>query len=313
MTPSPFSDAAGAPRAPLDGPRDREPDSAARQIAALTAELQQREELIETLTAQLEQAAEQLDRLHRSGADRQLRTSAAPGGGVLPGELFEQQAALLERLESVLGEWDELQGAALLRRLDARLEKLIELLRGDAREESSPPAGSDRPVDPIPANEGNAPAVVPASVSGEEPPSADEPLELPPPPPAIAEEEQDVEVLRSGLVARDEYIAALIRELRCRRPPTPIPWDALQNCPQELTERLRTLEHQMQTEVQREELALSLERARLARERAELDRIRARLEREIRQLGQAKEAVPAIEDEEQPRSSTWRSLFGKRT
>lgn len=312
MSPSPFSDGTGASRAPLDGSRDREPDSAARQIAALTAELQQREALIETLTAQLEQAAEQLDRLHRSGADRQLRASASPGGGVLPGELFEQQAALLERLESVLGEWDDLQGAALLRRLDARLEKLIELLRGDVREEApSAAAESDRPADAAPTNADTPPATDAAGAGGE-PPPADDPWELPPPPAPIGEEEQNVEVLRGGLIARDEYIAALIRELRCRRPTTPINWEALQNCPAELEQRLRALEHQMQTEVQREELALSLERARLARERAELDRIRARLEREIRQLGQAKEVLPA-DDEEQPRSSTWRSLFGKRT
>ncbi len=312
MSPSPFSDGTGASRVPLDGSRDREPDSAARQIAALTAELQQREALIETLTAQLEQAAEQLDRLHRSGVDRQLRASASPGGGVLPGELFEQQAALLERLESVLGEWDDLQGAALLRRLDARLEKLIELLRGDVREEApSTAAESDRPADAAPTNADTPPATDAAGAGGE-PPPADDPWELPPPPAPIGEEEQNVEVLRGGLIARDEYIAALIRELRCRRPTTPINWEALQNCPADLEQRLRALEHQMQTAVQREELALSLERARLARERAELDRIRARLEREIRQLGQAKEVLPA-DDEEQPRSSTWRSLFGKRT
>jgi len=312
-------------------------DDAGRQIVALMAELQQREQLIETLTERLEEAAEQLDRVRRTGSDRQVRGGG--GGGGFPPELVERQIAIFDAMEQSLIEWQDLQGAALLQRMDLRLEKLIDLLRGDGGGESadqydqqassgqygshygaahggtqaaSPDqAGSSRTAGDGSASNAAHSAAEVDSVSGDEPP-----LELLEPPPPVADDEQNPANLQAHLLARDEYIGYLIRQLRQRRPTPRIDWERLRECPAEFETRLKSLEQRLHSDLQREELALSLERAKLARERAELDKIRTRLEREIRQLGQpGQPAAPGKEarsEPEEPKSNTWRSLFGKK-
>ncbi|MCA9055507.1 MAG: hypothetical protein KDA75_16815, partial [Planctomycetaceae bacterium] len=100
--------------------------SAAEQLAAMAAELQQRDQLIETLTERLEEAAEQLDRIHRTGGNR-----GGGGSTAMPAEALEYLYSVAERTDQMVGEWTELEAGHLLCRLDARIENLIEVLRGD--------------------------------------------------------------------------------------------------------------------------------------------------------------------------------------
>ena len=80
------------------------------QLTTLEAQLQEKEQLVAALTERLEQAAEQLDRLHRTGADRAMRT----GGGGFPAEMVEQQKQLVDDLQRSVQQWEDMQPGAML-------------------------------------------------------------------------------------------------------------------------------------------------------------------------------------------------------
>jgi hypothetical protein len=306
--------------------------SPAEQILMLTAELQERDRLVELLTERLEQAAEQLDRIHRTGADRGPRPA---GGGGLSGEAAERQAAVNERLDALLEAFEQIQAPALLERIDLRLDKLVHLLRdgcgaNESRESSAhrtpgpaatpgngpdgwaelkakllkdqPAAAASAPVASAPSP--GACAAAPAAAAAE--PEADE-LPITEPPAPFAEGESDPQVLATAVQARDAYILSLINEFRRYRRSQPIDWESVKDCPEELHKRLQRLEHRLLQEVKREELALSLERARLAREQAQLEQLRTRLDKEIRRLGSS---APA--EAEEPTTGSWSRVFGRK-
>ncbi|MCA9052422.1 MAG: hypothetical protein KDA75_01230 [Planctomycetaceae bacterium] len=308
--------------APLNSPSSSGPAAAAApaasQIAELTAELQQRDQLIEVLTERLEEAAEQLDRVHRSGGDRALRAGGGGGlGGGVPGEVFDRLLEVADRTEVMAAEWEEVQGGALLNRIDIRLEKLIEIIRGDAPAPEPSPAmmhGSAAENGSRPADHESAAAYSASAVRDDSSDAEAEPeIELADAPQPIDDAESHPETLFQAVRARDEYIEYLIRELRRKHPYRPIDWEALQSCPEEQTAQLKVLETRLQSEIQREELALSLERAKMGRERMELDKIRSRLEREIRGLGKgaAKEETQE-QDQTIDQNSRLARLFGRK-
>jgi hypothetical protein len=329
-----------APLAPQDPRVSRSPQprddhdaaSPAEQILVLTAELQERDRLVELLTERLEQAAEQLDRIHRSGGDRGARPG---GGGGLSGEAAERQAAVTDRLEALLESWEQAQAPALLERIDLRLDKLVQLLRdggGTADEHPEPqiqrassPAASpgsgpegwaelkakllkDQPAGAAPVSVAT-PSTLVASAAPAAATVEQEPEEAPiaEPPAAVSEGETDPQVLTAAVQARDAYIVSLINEFRRYRRLQPIDWESVKDCPEELRQRLERLEHRLDQELKREELALSLERARLAREQAQLEQLRTRLDKEIRRLGSN---APADADEQE--GSSWTRMFGRK-
>jgi hypothetical protein len=294
--------------------RDLEGNSAAEQLAALTAELQQRDQLIETLTERLEEAAEQLDRIHRSGGDRGGRG----GPAAMPAEALEYLYSVAERTDQMVGEWAEVQAAHVLNRLDARIESLLETLRGDGGRASSgytPPTSflstsspaSNAPPPAPPAHEAGA-VESPAALEEEQL------VELKDPPALVSDSELDPSKLHTAIRDREDYISYLISELRRRHPRHPVDWSALQNAPEELLTRLQNLERRLQSELQKEELALSLERARMARERNELEKIKSRLEKEIRLLGAPapKEPEPAPTRTGADETGGLRKLFSRK-
>jgi hypothetical protein len=281
--------------------------SPAEQIAELMAELQHREQLVEALTQRLEETAEQLDRLRRAGAERGQLAGAFDAGAGLGTDVLRRQVQMADRVENVLNDWEEVDGAATLKRLDIRMEKLIDLIReslyGTGSQESSErdtgyssrESSSDHSGET--SREGAAAAPSAPAATATVPvaePVVEEPLELVEPPPPVAETEADPAALKVAVLLRDEYIAYLLRELRKRRPVTKIDWVALHQAPAEFVAQLKRLEQRLQIEIQKEELSLSLERARLSREQVELQKIRSRLDREIRRLGGGAEQ-PAVE------------------
>lgn len=92
-------------------------------ISKVKAQLQEKEELVAALTERLELAAEQLDRLHRTGADRGPRS-----GGGFPAELIERQETLVDDLQRAVQQWEDMQAAALMGRLEVQITELRDLI-----------------------------------------------------------------------------------------------------------------------------------------------------------------------------------------
>ncbi len=89
----------------------------------LTHKLVDRDRVVQALTARLEQAAEQLDRLHRSGADR--------GGKLLsgiPSEVIDEQRELIGDLREAIERWEELQSSTGMARFETQLNELRDML-----------------------------------------------------------------------------------------------------------------------------------------------------------------------------------------
>lgn len=86
--------------------------------------LEEKDQLIQALTGRLEGAAEQLDRLKRSGADRGMRVS----GGMSP-ELAEQQRTVLENLSETVERWEEVQPRETFDRLELKIDDLRTMMQ----------------------------------------------------------------------------------------------------------------------------------------------------------------------------------------
>jgi len=98
------------------------------QLEVLQEQLAYKDELVAELTARLEEAAEQLDRLQRSGV-----RAATTGGPALPGDLVDEQRQLTQELSSAVRDWQEMNAAVLLSQIDGRLRDLQEQLAGQPR------------------------------------------------------------------------------------------------------------------------------------------------------------------------------------
>jgi len=107
---------------------DTEINSDENHLETLQARLADREQLVEELTSRLEQAAEQLDRLRRSGADRGGRVIQ----GGLPDELVQQQRELTEELQAAVQQWCDMQPTALLSRVEMQVSELRDLVADGA-------------------------------------------------------------------------------------------------------------------------------------------------------------------------------------
>ena len=94
-----------------------------KRIHTLQDTLKERDQVVQMLTERLEQAADQLDRLQRTGVGR--GSSVAVG---LPTELIENQQSLMEQLSRVLGDWEETQAGQTLARIESRITELRELV-----------------------------------------------------------------------------------------------------------------------------------------------------------------------------------------
>jgi len=83
------------------------------ELARLEEQLCEKDELVAVLTERLEQAAEQLDRFRRTGSGRGVRLASG-----LPTELVDSQKSLITKLEHAVAQWEDLQAAAALGRLE---------------------------------------------------------------------------------------------------------------------------------------------------------------------------------------------------
>lgn len=94
-------------------------------IELIQNQLREKEQLVAALTERLEQAAEQLDRLRRTGADKGRRPL---GGGGLPTELVDEHKSTLEDLKRVIARWEDIQAEAALGRIETQIVELRDLV-----------------------------------------------------------------------------------------------------------------------------------------------------------------------------------------
>lgn len=307
------------------------------RLEALEAQLAEREQLVAALTERLEQAAEQLDRLHRTGADRGVRAGIA---GVPP-ELIAQQQKLVADLQRAVEQWEAMQPGAFFGRLESQLGNLQEMVQSidrsgsatetdsafrygsgnsghgysdhsEQRRSESPrsildfmkasqqqEAGSQEPEKPV--------ETAPTSTGVID-------VELPPledPPASIDQGTATTEELREACSARDNYIAYLLQRLQKIESLGHVPnsWAGLENLPDDQRARLEALEHRLQETARVAEVELSLQRAKLAREEL---RIRVMDEQIQKDLKRAKNAADSQADESGDQSgSRWKRMLGR--
>lgn len=321
--------------APLDGDEPAECESAAASdssidaVAAFSEALHEKDELIAALTSQLEETVEQLDRLHRQGADRMSPRSSGPAAG------FGGDPQTTDRLNQWLDQWDERQPIDVWTRIEQRIEELANHLGSHPNAHShhepaplaaliaTPDAAPQAPLsweetkrrmlgelaDPEPALIAEpGPA---AEIAVPEEPVSTAQVEYPA---AVDLETADRPQLAQAIETRDRYISYLTHRLRASEMRQPVDWHALNQAPADLRQQLEDLENRYREHLRREECEMALERARLAREQARLQQDRHRLEQQMRRSGinadDYKTPAPAGRNGDEDRS--WLNVFGRK-
>ena len=94
-----------------------------KRVQTLQESLKERDQVVQMLTQRLEQAADQLDRLQRTGGGR--------GGAVatsLPPELIENQQQMSAQMSQLLEQWEELHATQMLTRIESQISELHDLV-----------------------------------------------------------------------------------------------------------------------------------------------------------------------------------------
>jgi len=104
----------------------------------LQSRLREKEQLVAALTDRLEQAAEQLDRLRRTGVDKGRR----PAAGGFPIEVLEDHKQTLEDLKRVITRWEDMQAEVTLGRIETQIGELRDLVASGGMAASHPAAAA---------------------------------------------------------------------------------------------------------------------------------------------------------------------------
>ncbi len=319
------------------------------RVESLEAQLADRDQLVAALTERLEQAAEQLDRLHRTGADRGMRS------GILgiPPDMIEQQQKLVEDLQQAVQQWEDMQPGAFFGRLESQLTQIHDLVlnyggpgggqhgagqhptdavftRGDSRSESSSsrrnPSDSPRSVlDFMKASfaENNPPAAEQAQSSDTATPggASDSPppilsIELPPlqdAPEPVDTHTATREELAQACNARDNYVIYLLQRLRQIESMGHVPnsWTGLEDLPDQLRARLESLEKRLEETLRLAEVELSLQRAKLAREEVRIRVIDEQLQKDLKRARlDSSSAADGDGGKDEQAGSRWKRMLG---
>lgn len=295
----------------------------------LQQQLAAKDQLVRALTDRLEEAAEQLDRVHRTGGDKGGRTvgGSESGGSASP---------LLEKISRSLQAWDEVDPGEAFGRIEERLDELREMLEGAVVSGGGAQAapkksdtlsgwekmkaqlmegdGSAAPAKPSRPQPQSAPTPKPAPTpeTAGETPEADEPapqpaqvkhveeprrpiteLQLPEP---VDFETAITTELHEAIEVRDQYIGELSRRLRSAESRTqqPVDWEVLNNAPDDLREKLQQLEAELTDTLRIAEVDLSLERARLSRVETRIRDMQRKVEKKLQQ------SIGAVANTESP-------------
>lgn len=292
---------------------------------SLQEKLNQKEQVVQALTTRLEQAAEQLDRLRRSGADRGGKLLAG-----IPAEVIEEQKTLINDLKATIKSWEELQGESAMGRVEAQLIELRKMLaeqlelKKQIEVEKAAPAHSKAgaagkkssweqmkqqllggekqgapgaPSIPGAVNDVRIPGAEPAQ-TGKDVEAAEEKIptiEIKPRPEQVKDlETAEPAVLREAIVAREKHIdhlMAVIDQLK-------------QQSGSAEVEQMKTRQAELEEQLRKTEVEMAQERSRLSRKEAELQKLAKSLES---QPGgeKPKEGQPKEE-----KSSRWSRFLG---
>lgn len=294
---------------------------------SLQEKLNQKEQVVQALTARLEQAAEQLDRLRRSGADRGGKLLAG-----IPAEVIEEQKSLINDLKATIKSWEELQGDSAMGRVETQLIELrkmlaeqLELKKQIEVEKAAPAQSKAGPGKKssweqmkqqlLGGEKQGAPGApsIPGAVNdvripgsetdqaGEAEKSADEADEIqeikinPRPQPVENLEKAEPAVLRAAIDARDKHIDHLMGVIGQLKQ---------QSGSAEL-EQMKTRQAELEEQLRKTEVEMAQERSRLSRKEAELQKLAKSLESQSGPGSDKKETPPKEE-----KSSRWSRFLG---
>lgn len=290
----------------------------------LKNDLLAKEELITALTDRLEQAAEQLDRLRRSGADRGWR-----GGGGMPSDVIQDQRAAVEELKQIAARFDEMQAATTLGRLEMQVSELRDLIVALPQTSSRTDNGAQKPatlsgpagatgfapprpgggtwwdrqkaamLDESPPDESdNSSTEMPAEAIAEcdsddqgsrscLPDFSGFTFEISPLPPEPDWESLTLETACELLRQRDALIAELREPLVQAEMANLFSqgFGSVELLPDDLRTELSDLQDQWEVRFRKHETELSIERARLAREQMQAKQLQEQLRKQLAESG----------------------------
>lgn len=285
------------------------------EIADLHRQLGVKDELITALVGELEQVVEQLDRIQRTGVNKSQPTS--PGGGALMGPIGGEHQQVLSDMQRVVEEWESLQAASILTRIESEVAEIRSLMLRGAVTPTQEGARLELPHDELDdvmsqleqqgRNSSLADTVIEgtswesmkrqmlgleeadskvASIDLEVTLADDADLGVGVAPADINFELATESELRAACAERDAYIVQLIRMVRSRRSVAlPSDWSDVADVPEELRARVNQLAERLDEQVQFAEVEMSLERARLSRERTQVQHDREKIEKHLKRLG----------------------------
>lgn len=268
----------------------------------LREQIDGKNELIAALVAELEQVVEQLDRVKRNGADRSRGTATAAG---LPPEVVEEHQQVLGELQRCVQQWEEMQAASALGRIEAELSELRSLITSGYQSDSTRETvdldqvmsrlSSESLLDHDKPSAGSNWESMKRQMLGEPEPADEEPsvdndlsvllagIDAPIP---IDFDSASIESLKRACAERDTYIVQITRWIRTHRAVTvPDNWSEIQAVPDELKRQVEHLSSRLEEQVRLAEVEMSLERARLSREKSQVQADRAVMEKHLKRLG----------------------------
>ncbi|MHC4879702.1 MAG: hypothetical protein ACYTGL_24885 [Planctomycetota bacterium] len=300
--------------AELNSPEPQE-DVCGPRVVELERRLAERNQLVEILTERLEQAADQIDRLQRTGG---ALKSDAPAG--LPLEFINEHRELAQRLEQFHGAWEERYEGPSLRRVERSLAELtdrfdqlrslnldeppaaaapaITSLLNQTEDNDEEESGDSASLDTSAADEGRI--APPASSSGGtsrieivllSPTDENLPDDVPLPS-AIDVKRATSGDLQGAVLQRDHYVSWLCQKVRtiASRLESWMREFEAQHDGTPSSQQFKELRQLIHSQIQVLEVELSIERAKLFREESRLEQEHERLTRE-RELLQKERAA----------------------
>lgn len=302
------------------------------RMQQLETRLADREQLVSILTDRLEQAADELDRIKRSGGV--LSGSSADGGDA--GSLLAGQHEVAEKLDRFVDAWEERYEGPALRRMEAGIEELRERLeqatlhggfsgndsatsrfslsdenssRSDEfdqsptdsqnqslADDSEDKLASGKPMD--------APVRLVLISSDDVPDDLDVPIPEP-----IAETNAAPAELHKGIKDRDAYIRWLCHQMRdiTGRLEGWLGTVQSESDDETLHARVDEIEKVIHDQLRIAEIDVSIERAKLSREQATLNAQTEQLAREKEKFARAMN--PTDSDDDTPMLRRWKKFI----
>lgn len=276
------------------------------EVDDLRQQLDGKNELIAALVAELEQVVEQLDRVKRNGTDRPRASGG--GGAALPADVVEEHQQVLGEMQRVVQEWEQMQTASSLGRIESELADLRAMLSsGFVPRSEGLTAPSDDNLDSVmsrlsgDSHESSSMVTLSGTDweamkrqmlgdSGEESTEEVEDdlvklLAQTASPAPLDVDNASVEALRKACAERDTYIVQITRWIRTRRAVTiPENWAEI-DVPEDLRAKAEELTSRLEEQVRLAEVEMSLERARLSREKSQVQSDRAVIDKHMKRLG----------------------------